>query len=185
MAGVDFDLGARIRSIRKAKKMTIKEVAAKAGVTIGLISQIERNLANPSVKSLRKIADVLGVPIAALFSQRFQQPGPVVRRNERRTLGSPVEGVTYSLLTPDYNRAIELVYGVYEPGAHTSEFLFAHAGEECCYILEGRMKLTLEDKTYILEEGDTISLPAMVPHKIENAGDTTLRAIWAITPPPF
>ena len=47
MEASDFDLGARIRSIRKMKKMTIKEVAAKAGVTIGLISQIERNLANP------------------------------------------------------------------------------------------------------------------------------------------
>jgi transcriptional regulator with XRE-family HTH domain len=181
----DFDLGARIRSIRKMKKMTIKEVAAKAGVTIGLISQIERNLANPSVKSLRKIAEVLGVPIAALFSQQPQRTGPVVRKDEWKVLGAPEKGVTYSLLTPDFNRAIELVYAVYEPGAVTSEFLFVHAGEECCHILEGEMKVTMGETTYLLSEGDTFCIRAMTSHKIENAGDTPLRAIWAITPPPF
>ncbi|HHW91886.1 MAG TPA: cupin domain-containing protein [Firmicutes bacterium] len=185
MDASDFDLGVRIRSIRKLKKMTIKEVAAQAGVTIGLISQIERNLANPSVKSLRKIAEVLGVPIATLFSQQPQRTGPVVRKEEWKVLGSPETGVTYNLLTPDFNRAIELVYGVYEPGAVTGEFLFVHAGEECCHILEGEMKLTLGETTYLLSEGDTISFKAMTPHKIENAGNTLLRALWAITPPPF
>jgi transcriptional regulator with XRE-family HTH domain len=187
LTAINFDLGARIRSIRKAKRMTIKEVAQQAGVTIGLISQIERNLANPSVKSLHKIADVLGVPIAALFANQARQSGPVVKREERRLLGSGGRGITYSLLTPDGNRSLAFVYGIYEPGAKSGEFLFLHAGEECCYIIEGQMKVTLGDEgqEYILQTGDTICFGAMTPHKIENIGESALHALWSISPPPF
>lgn len=187
MSTIEFDLGARIRSIRKAKRMTIKEVAQQAGVTIGLISQVERNLANPSVKSLRKIADVLGVPIAALFANQGRQSGPVVRKEERRLLGNTGKGISYSLLTPDGNRALAYIYGVYEPGVKSGEFLFLHAGEECCYIMEGNMRVVLgeEEKEYILQEGDTICFEAMTPHKIENIGNSPLRALWSIAPPPF
>jgi transcriptional regulator with XRE-family HTH domain len=182
--GSDIDLGDRIRSIRKVKRMTIEEVAKRAGVTIGLISQIERNLANPSVKSLRKIAKALGVPIATMFSQQSHRPGPIVRKKDRKVLRGAESGVTYSFLTP-HNRAIELIHGVYEPGVVTENFLFVHVGEECCLVLEGEMELTLGDTTHLLKEGDTISFEAMLPRRIANVGNKKLQTLWAITPPPF
>lgn len=185
MAVDHFDLGARIRGIRKAKNLTIKDVASDAGVTIGLISQIERNLANPSVKSLRKIADVLGVPIASFFSQQPQNLGPVVRKGEQRQLENGQSGVSYYQLTPDNNRALEMIYSEYSPGASTGEFLFLHAGVECCYVLEGTMRIILGNREYTLGPGDTISVQAMEPHRIENVGKGALKTVWALTPPPF
>ncbi|MGQ9515816.1 MAG: helix-turn-helix domain-containing protein, partial [Anaerolineae bacterium] len=107
-------IGERIRKRRTELRMSLREVAEKAGVTASFLSQIERELADPSIKSLRRIAEALDVPVFYFLSDE-QEHRPVVRRHERKKLTLPRSQVTYELLTPDLNRKMEMFIGRIHP----------------------------------------------------------------------
>lgn len=170
-------LGKNIKRIRKNKKMTIKDVAEKTHLTMSLISQIENDKANPSINSLKAIAKALNVPIVMFFDYNGEMSSPVVKRDERRILKTQ-SGFTMYLLTRNVkDRNLEFLYNVYEKGGSTGE-LYTHEGEECGIVLEGRLEVTIEDQTYILEAGDSISLDSTKPHKCTNVYDGQTIAIW-------
>jgi transcriptional regulator with XRE-family HTH domain len=174
-------LGDIIRKIRKDKKVTIKEIAAKAGVTSSLLSQIENNKANPSVNSLMAIAKALKVPMSSFFDD---EPivDPVVRAGKRKFLKTQ-SGVTYYLLTPDpSNHRIGMIYNVFEEDASVGE-MYSHEGEECGFVLEGRLEVACGDDTFILESGDSIILDSTKPHKCTNIAAGRTIAIWCNSPP--
>ncbi len=185
MGNQSDNLGERIRGIRKAKNLTIKDISKKAGVTIGLISQIERNFANPSLRSLQKIAGALEVPVVSFFTHRPRNLGPVIRVEEQKELPCNQSGISYRQLTPDNSSSLGMVLAEYEPGVKSSEFLFLHVGIECCYVLEGNMKIVLHHREYILEPGDSITVKELTPHYIENPGNETLKTLWVLAPLPY
>lgn len=175
-------LGDRIRRIRKQKQFTIKDLAERAGVTSSLVSQIEKNKANPSINSLMAIAKVLQVPISSFFGENEVINDPVVRAETRKFLRTQ-NGVTYYLLTPDIqSHRLGFIYNVFEKGASAGE-MYSHEGEECGYVLEGRLQVTCNGSTYILEAGDSIVLDSTVPHMCTNIYDGQTIAIWANSPP--
>lgn len=177
-----MDLGGKIRKLREITGMTVTDVAEKAEVTPSLISQIERNLANPSLATLKKIADVLKTPLAFLFSEE-NNASPVIRRNERRkmTFGNN-DNVVQELLSPDFNCQMEFLNITYEENA-SSEGFVTHHGEECGLVLEGQLELTLGTEIYSLEEGDSIYFKSDIPHSFKNIGKGPLKLVWVITPP--
>jgi mannose-6-phosphate isomerase-like protein (cupin superfamily) len=88
------------------------------------------------------------------------------------------------MLCPDFQHKIEFVYLKY-PVWSKAEELYSHDGEECGVVLEGKFKGTIGDQVVILEPGDSIYYDTSVPHCWENAGNTEVRATWAIPPPSF
>lgn len=197
-----MDLGKKLREIRKRKGLTLQQVASGAGVSKSFISQIESGATKPSLASLKKVGDVLGIPIAALFEAEVANDAPsgvattqgdagsraevrVVRRNQRKRLVWPdSEGETY-LLTPDLQRKLEVTLSTYLPGYQTGHEAYTHIGEEFGFVLEGRCEITVGDQVYELEEGDSIYYQSHVPHKMRVLGDRPVRTIWVITPPSF
>ena len=185
------NLGRRIRKRRIELGLKGVDLAEKSGLSPGFISQIERNLVSPSVSTLKKIADVLNVPVGFFFEEanygRERNPknrSPVVHENQRKIL-SPNKGVTFYLLNPDMSGEIEFILDIFEPGATTGEELYSHPGEECGLILEGELEVQLEDKRYLLKKGDSITFKSTIPHRKTNTGKTKSVSIWANTPPWF
>jgi len=177
-------VGPRIRSLRLQRRLTLKAVADKAGITSSALSQIERNHSNPSVSSLKAIADALGTTIGHLIPSSPVSDRRVVRATERKRL-SPRRGITYELLTPDLSGQIEFILSVYEPGATTGDETFAYPAEQCGVVLAGVADVTLYDTVHHLGAGDSIRFDCSVPHRIANPGRKELRCIWAIIPPTF
>jgi transcriptional regulator with XRE-family HTH domain len=177
-------IGQRIRTIRTLRGLTSSGLAQAAGVSRGLISQIELDRANPSIDTLRKIAAALDSPIAAFFDEK-SPTGMVVRRDERKTLRVPRSGLTYELLTPDLNRQIEFILIELEPGEGGSRNRFGHPGEEAALILEGEVHVWIGEEEYVLEAGDSISFNSGVPHRVANLGKKKAVLVSAITPPSF
>ncbi len=176
-------LGDIIKNARKEKQMTIKEVAEKAQVTVSLLSQIENNKANPSINSLIAIAGALNVRTSYFFNVHENGTNPVIKSYERRAIQSP-NGVTFYLLRPTRpDLSIDFKYTVYEKGGSAGNF-HTHEGEECGIILEGRLEVTYDDKTYILEAGDSIYIDSRKPHFMKNIYDGRTITIWADSPPP-
>jgi quercetin dioxygenase-like cupin family protein len=93
--------------------------------------------------------------------------------------------LTYELLSPDLSDQIEVIRTRIEPGATTSSKPLSHKGEEYTLVMEGKMKIQVGDKFFVLEEGDSIYYFASIPHKITSIGDKDLIIISAITPTSF
>jgi transcriptional regulator with XRE-family HTH domain len=192
------ELGSRIRRIRTAEaNMTIEALASAAGVSVSLISQIERGRAEPSLNSLRRIGAALGVPIARFFvgddgasegeSDRLGRR-LVVRRDERKHLRIPESDITWQLLVPDLNRKLEVLWGDVEPGAVTpppGREPSQHVGEEVLVILEGKLTVWIDGEEFEIGPGDSMALDPSLPHRIENRGKKTVRMVIALTPPSF
>jgi transcriptional regulator with XRE-family HTH domain len=189
------ELGQKIRALRKERKQTLTTVADGAGVSRSLISQVERGLASPSITTLRRIAAVLEVPVAALFLNdaaeqsngdidRFGRP-LVVRHDERKGLHLPRSGVVYELLTPDLNRKVEFIWIEYGPGDVSPSEMMSHPGEENAVCIQGSVVVIIEGDEFVLGEGDSISFDANRPHRVENRSDRRAVLISAISPPAF
>lgn len=177
-------LGEKIREKRQEKGMSLQEVSKKIGKTSSFLSQVERNLVEPSITSLREIAGVLEVPIF-YFLIDSPEYDPVVRRDKRKALRFPEYELTFELLSPDLNRKMEILEGRIPPGSCTCPEPLAHNGEECTLVLQGTMKIQVGDREYLLEEGDSIYYYASIPHRIVNVGSEELVFVSSITPPHF
>lgn len=175
-------IGPRIRAIRESLGISIKDMAEKVDVSPSMISQLERELTNPSVALLKNISDVLGVKVGMLFLEN-NIPSVVVRKGERKRIVYKDGKMIHEFLAPISDRKIEFIYNIYKPGGAGD--LLVHNGEECALVLQGKAKLCVGDDVYELEEGDSIYHDSTIPHSIANSGDVDLVVVYAITPPSF
>lgn len=179
-------MGKRIQAIRAERGFSIRKTAGLAGITASMLSQIEGGLVNPSINTLRAIAQILEVPLYEFFKED-QSENPVVRPNERRTIGLKSEpDVRYELLTPDTKGEIEFCMMVIPPHLSSFRDIRSHDGEEVAFMYSGqRVDLEMEGRTYGLEVGDSVRIPAKARHAWHNHTDDTVMVIFAVTPPSF
>jgi transcriptional regulator with XRE-family HTH domain len=185
--------------------MKIIEVSRLTGLTSSMISQVERSLISPSIDTLKKIGEAIDIPVSYFFEDSSDESksedrneeakqgmpngvvverSPVVRAHQRKVL-SPGPGVTFYLLNPDMSGPIEFIYNIYQPGTGTGNDQYKHVGHECGLILEGELHVTVGDKEYVLQKGDSITFCSEIPHSKTNKGGVPCVCIWANTPPWF
>ena len=179
-----MEIGPQIRERRQELGLSLRELAERVGVTASFLSQVERDLSSPSIDSLRKISDALQVPIFYFLVDPLGK-SPVVRKGERIRLKRPNSELYYELLTPDLNRHMEAFLIEREPGDEKTAEPLRQYTEEFIYVLEGQLLVELNQKTFLLDAGDSIYFEGPLLQRIEAAGDTTLRFISVITPPVF
>jgi len=192
-------IGDKIKLLRKNYKLTLEELSKRSGLTKAFLSQLENNKQiNPSVGTLKKITNSFGLPIIVLFSESDKDLNAatiteintnknvsVVRKEERKAIKYPRSDWMIELLSPDFNRKIELILTIAKPGQTSGDYLLQHEGEECGLVIKGKIKFTVESEDYILDEGDSIYLNSRLKHRWEILGDEACETIWAITPPSF
>jgi len=184
-AADDFDLGARLRRLRRSQELTLRELAGRAQVTESFLSQVERGVASPSVASLQRIAHGLGLSIAQLF-ESGQRAGRVVRRKDRRHVSYGGLGAVDEFLTPAEATRLQVILSTIEPGGGTGDEPYSHeSDEEVVVVLEGELDLWVADEHYHLAEGDTITYASRLPHRNKNRGSTAARVLFCLTPPSF
>lgn len=183
---IDINIGAKIKELRKKRKMNISDLASDAELSPGLISQIERNMVTPSIVSIWKIAQSLGVSVGYFFEEEAKNnTSPVVKRNSRKRITASNNNAIYELLSADLNRKIEFLYITIKVGDYSSKNFVTHEGEECGLVLKGKMMVKMENEEYILEEGDSIYFDSTIPHRYINVGEEVCESVWAMTPPSF
>ncbi len=179
-------IGKKLRKVRKSSKTTIDELAKRAEVSPGLISQIERGKICPTVVTLWKILDALDTSIGDFLSDAEQKSNIVVRRNERKEINLSTSSALYELLTPDLQGELEFIKVTIAPGNRSyGDGMVTHEGEECVVVVEGQLKVKLGDDEYILNAGDSIRFKSSIPHLFINTGDVTSVSYWAMPPPSF
>jgi transcriptional regulator with XRE-family HTH domain/KaiC/GvpD/RAD55 family RecA-like ATPase len=179
-----FDLGGRIRAVRKKQGLSQKELAEKTGVTPSSISQIEKNLIYPSVPALFRLAESLSIGVASFFEGIASQPtGCIYRGQDGVGVGldkapkGTVEGVR--LLPPDQgDAAVEPYRLTIEPGRKVPSHFFSHKGEEMGYVLGGTLALWVNGQRQEAGPGDLIYLRKETPEQWENSGDGVAELLW-------
>jgi transcriptional regulator with XRE-family HTH domain len=188
-------LGARIRSAREARGVSLREFARGIGVSPSLISQIERGRVRPSVGTLYAISNELELTFDDLFSTseqpdvlagaavgRSEPPiGPVQRGHDRKRIRL-AGGVKWERLTPGHDEELEFLHVIYEVGASScpEDALIRHPGREYAYVLSGRLGVRVGFEEYELGPGDSLSFSAQIPHRLWTIGDQPVAAVWAI-----
>jgi transcriptional regulator with XRE-family HTH domain len=178
-------LGERIRQRRSQLEISLQELANRTGLTASFLSQVERDVTEPSITSLRRIADALEVPVFYFLLQEATH-SPVVRRDQRRILKLHDTAAQWELLSPsDPQLQLEVVLTRLPAGEASGDECTSHPGEECFVVLEGDMEIAVADEVFRLQEGDSVQFHASIPHRIRNCGQKELVVLAAITPPRF
>lgn len=160
-------VGSRVRSLRKLQGLTVKETAAKSGVSAGMISQIERGLSNPSVRVLERLRLALDVPLTALLASssehaRTQNEAELVRRrNERPSFTVGHNGMSKELLSPNGDHDLQFMIITVAPHSSSQEVLIG-PGEKAGLMLEGELELRVGSAACCLLKGIASSSAARV-----------------------
>ena len=193
-------LGPRLRAIRLARNIGLRELARRLALSPSSISQIETGKMQPSVRTLYAFAEELGVTVdevlfapnalttIASTSQEADKaaesagPGLAVQRAEGRPAISLNSGVTWERLMFWADEDVEFIEATYEPGGASGppDALVRHNGHEFGHILSGTLKVVVGFDEFILGPGDSVTFPSSTPHRLFNDGDETVRAIWVV-----
>jgi len=182
-AGED-GIGRKLRLRRAIKGRSLQELAEKADISIGLLSQIERGVTTPSLKSLRQICAALDMPVGWLFDVPEGEHGDVVvRAASRRVMTLGPKGMTKELLSPDSVPGVQMIRIVIQPGGSSGDVPYNNeAGSKCGTVLAGTLGLEVEGREYILATGDSFAFPAVKLHRFWCVGDGPVDLIWVVTP---
>jgi len=179
------DVGKRLRQIRNQYGLSQRELAKRAGVTNGTISQIEHDRASPSVGSLKRILDCMGVSLATFFTPDIEPTGQIFfHRNQLPNLGT--EEIAMHLVGANHqDRQLCVLHEIFQPGADTGPDFFRHEGEEAGVVVKGQIELTVGPETRLLFPGDAYYFESRNPHRFRNPGSTEAVIVSANTPPSF
>lgn len=179
-------LGADLRALRKARGVTLARLAGDLGRSVGWLSQVERDLSEPSITDLRHIARALGVPLSLLFGQvqaPAEEAGHVVRRDARRRIGSGTAGLVEELLSPDLTDDFEVVHSTFAPHSRIGEVV-SRPTQEVGYVVSGRLDLVIAGRRHRIEAGDSFRIRGE-PFEWINPHAEPAVVIWVIAPPVY
>lgn len=180
-----MDIGEKLRQLRLQRGLTQEEMADRCELSKGFISQVERNLASPSIATLTDMLECLGVSPAAFFSDKdgektvFAPQDMFVKEDPETLCGS----VTW--LVPDAQKNdMEPILVELGSGGETDP-LPPSEGEEFGYVLSGSIWLVTGGKKTRVRTGGSFCIHPRQTHYLKNAGKTRARVLWVSTPPSF
>ena len=177
-------LGKGIHSERVNRGLTLSQLAELTGLSVSALSQIENDVCDPSISSLRRIARALDVPMFRFLTD--DEPShPVVRRSQRRRMNFAKSALTYEALTPGAVPTLEMFDIKLAPGANSGSEAFSHPGDECLLVLHGSVRIEMEGETYTLAPGDSMYIQRGLHHLLRNDGPEPVEIVFALSPPVF
>jgi len=184
-------IGPRLRAQRLRIGISLREVARRIGVSPSLVSQIERDMVNPSVATLYALVTELGLTMSDVFVERarprssnahpVETAGPVTTSDSRRAINLAA-GVHWERLTANSDPLVEFLHVIYEAGGEScpEDSLMRHGGKEYGYVISGRLGVTIGFDEYELGPGASISFDSSSPHRLRAIGNNPVRAIWTV-----
>jgi transcriptional regulator with XRE-family HTH domain len=169
----EYNIGAKIKELRAAKKLTLQDVANETGFSTSLLSQIENNNISPPIATLAKIANFFDVRIGHFFAEEEEEcPFEVLRCNERTVMprvisedGSRHGYFFESLSVRKKNKKMDpFLLTLNEQVTNTSTY--SHNGEEFLYVVKGKAELLLDDQRILLNEGDSVYFDSNLKHRL-------------------
>jgi transcriptional regulator with XRE-family HTH domain len=179
------EIGEKVRQLRIAKNLKIRQLSELVECTPSLISQLERGKTDPSISMLKKIARALDANIVDFFMEGVAHEDIVTGMKDRVDIQlKRWDARIQSLVKNVTNKKMQPFYTVIKPGGG-SHGLYSHEGEEFGFLLSGRLELILNDRIHTVRQNESFYFSSQIPHNWGNTGKEDAVVIWVITPPTF
>lgn len=181
ISSLEADIGLRLKKMRKARNLTISELAALAGVSAGTISQIERNLTNPTIRMLEQLRQVFNVPLTTFLEGEAEAARGIehyIRREpDRPHFHVGKTGIAKSLLSPQGDYDIKFMI-IDVPAQARSEQMLVGDGEKAGLLISGELTLEIDDDKAVLYPGDSFQFKSNLLHNVFNHTDVQAQVLW-------
>ena len=177
---VSVEVGNRLRELRQERNMSMRALARASGLSANALSMIERGKTSPSVSTLYKLADAMGIPVTAFFREQPTQQDVVFRKASERTRVPFMRGLWEGLGGELFSGRVEPFMLTLESGASSGPFGIVHSGHEFVLCLRGELEYRVEDQTFLLEAGDSLLFAAHLKHRWRNPGKKVCNAIFVL-----
>ena len=175
------DVAARLHDLREEQRMSMRALAQKSGLSANALSMIERGRASPSVSTLMKLADALGISITEFFGSVQTREDIVLVRSDERTRVSFARGLWEGLGGERFNGRVEPFVLTLESGASSGTRSMVHTGHEFVHCLRGKLEYLVQDRRFELDPGDSLLFAAHLRHRWRNPGKTVTNALIVIS----
>jgi len=178
---VSVNIGDRLRELREARNISMRALASKSGLSANALSMIERGKASPSVSTLYKLADALGVSITSFFGSDAERKQVVFLKADERARVSFTRGVFEGLGGEQFIGRVEPFMLTLENSANSGPRTMMHTGHEFVFCLRGELEYQVERQIYQLSAGDSLLFAAHLKHRWKNPGRTVATALIIIS----
>ena len=179
---IEMDLGSRLRDLRQRQKMTLEELAKRTGLTSSFLSQVERNITSPSVKSLREIASALNTKVSRFFEEERSRDFVFVKKDKRKkSVNNELKSWYEVLASGLLDIRMEPSLLILKVGGKTEKQSDSLDGEEFAFVLKGKVELLRGAEKFIMERGDSIYFKGVKAHKIVNVGNNEANLLWVVS----
>jgi len=176
-------IGRKVRELRTDRGLSVRTLAARAGFSPSFISQMESDAVSPSIASLERVAEELGVSLGQFFSSIEAAPREVVRKAERPEHESGWSRSTVALLADGApGRKLSAVEIVVEPGGTSGKRAAFGAQEAVVLVLSGEFTVRLRGQEAELGEGDSVYVSEGTEFSWENTGSERATLVLVATP---
>jgi transcriptional regulator with XRE-family HTH domain len=170
-----------LRELREARGISMRTLATKSGLSANALSMIERGKTSPSVSTLYKLSDALGVSITAFFGTETEKKQVVFLKSDERTRMSFTRGVFEGLGGAQFSGHIEPFMLTLESGATSGPHGIVHTGHEFVFCLRGKLEYQVDKQIYQLEAGDSLLFASKLQHKWKNPSSNVTTALIIIS----
>lgn len=175
------NVASSLRELREARNISMRTLATKSGLSANALSMIERGKTSPSVSTLYKLADALGVSITAFFGTQTEKKQIVFLKSDQRTRMSFTRGVFEALGGEQFVGRVEPFMLTLESGAASGPHSIVHTGHEFVFCLRGKLEYHVDKHVFQLEAGDSLLFASKLQHKWKNPGNTVTNALIIIS----
>ena len=179
-------LGADLRALRRSRKMTLEDLSESLSVSVGWLSQVERDISSADRATLKRMAQLFEVPMS-LFLDASQAPeterGIVVRSTDRREISVGQDGLIETLISPDLTDNFEVVHSTFLPGAERTDPV-TRPTQELAYLVSGKLDIWIDEQRFVVNAGDSFRIRDQSQRWSNPYSDPAI-AVWVISPPVY
>ena len=174
---ISVDIGARLRQLREERGMSMRALATASGLSANALSTIERGKVSPSVSTLYKLSDALGISVTSFFSSTKDKQEIIFVKGGGRPRVAFNRGVWEGLGGEQFAGRVEPFMLTLENGAGSGRHAMAHSGHEFVFCLRGQLEYQVESHAFSLAAGDSLLFVAQLRHRWRNPGNTVTNAL--------
>ncbi len=178
---LSVDVASSLRQLREARSISMRTLATRSGLSANALSMIERGKTSPSVSTLYKLADALGVSITAFFGAETERKKVVFIKSDERTRMSFTRGVFEALGGEHFSGRVEPFMLTLESGSASGPHSIVHTGHEFVFCLRGQLEYHVEKQIFLLSAGDSLLFESKMQHRWRNPSKNVTSALIIIS----
>ena len=179
-----MDIGSKLKEIRTLKGLTQEELADRAELSKGFISQLERNLTSPSIATLTDILQCLGTTLGEFFNETPEEQVVFGKADYFEKYDAELKNEIRWIIPNAQKNMMEPILITLEAGGSTYPDN-PHEGEEFGYVISGRVWLHIGQAAYCVKKGEVFYFTSDKPHRLENRTNEKAVVLWVASPPTF